>query len=491
MDLRRAHRIPLGLLHPRGVIRHTLLVGGSASPAEAGGAVDAIVIAPSRVQSSDPSWRAICRATLRERLAEDGIAYVLSSAVTRPAIERLCRSAGLVVGPHWLHLPSVESGTFLVPPTVPALVSLLSIQIPVRRRLRRLLGLALAAPGVARAVRRWAPHVGFVARRAAAPPALDWLYGALGRPPSDSITLRLNWRRRDVPVVFTVHSGLDPRPLRIVKTAFDAATARRRAAESAIVSALGPAAERSGALVPAFAPIVGEPPRPLSVQGVLDGESFASLLWSRPARLRQLVEPVAAWLLRWNLATRRSAIVGADELAARVVEPVALVLPPGPSLADYLAWLAALARRAATRPMPRVVTHGDLSMKNVLLLSGGRLGIIDWEEAQTEGFPLTDLVYTIYEAAVAAHGYDTGPTVLRRCFAADGEHSGWVRKLVRAQAAALDLDSVQLELCVHATWGMHAANEAARLNDEVPRPFRSNLSWVMERRDSLGAWLTN
>ena len=65
-----------------------------------------------------------------------------------------------------------------------------------------------------------------------------------------------------------------------------------------------------------------------------------------------------------------------------------------------------------------------------------------------------------------------------------------MRDLVRAHASALGLDAPQLELCVHAAWVMHAANEATRLVDEAPRPFRSNLSWVMERRESLRAWLT-
>lgn len=490
MNLTGPDRSLLALLHPSGVIVRTLLVGGSASPVEEEGTLDAITIAPSLRQSSDSSWRENCRRTLDQRLAADGIAYVLAPAVVRPRLEQLCRNAGLVVGPHWLHLPTVEYSTFLVPTTVASLRSLFSSQIPVHRRMRELLGLAVRAPGFVAAVRRCAPHVGFVARRPSAPPALDWLLRALGRPPSDSITLRFNWRRRDLPIVFTVHSGLDPRPVRIAKTAFDPETARRRAAESDITAVLRAEAERCGALMPAFAPIIGDPPFPLSAQGPLEGKSHAALLWSRPARMRELAEPIAGWLLRWNLATRRSAIVTPEELAVRIVEPAALALGSGRAQSDYLAWLADLAKRTAMRPMSWVATHGDLSMKNVFRLRNGQLGIVDWEEAQTTGLPLTDLVYAIYETAVAAYNYESGATVFDRCFTADGDHGSWARQLVRSHAAALGLDALQLEFCVHATWALHTANEAARLVDEAVRPFRSNLMWAMEQKESLRAWLT-
>ena len=47
--------------------------------------------------------------------------------------------------------------------------------------------------------------------------------------------------------------------------------------------------------------------------------------------------------------------------------------------------------RAAS--VPRVFEHGDLSHPNLIWLPTGRVGVVDWELAEEEGFPLHDLSF--------------------------------------------------------------------------------------------------
>jgi phosphotransferase family enzyme len=57
---------------------------------------------------------------------------------------------------------------------------------------------------------------------------------------------------------------------------------------------------------------------------------------------------------------------------------------------------------AAGQSMPLVLQHGDPGVWNMLATPRGRVAVLDWESAETEGIPLWDLFYFLRTYAVAA-----------------------------------------------------------------------------------------
>jgi hypothetical protein len=167
------------------------------------------------------------------------------------------------------------------------------------------------------------------------------------------------------------------------------------------------------------------------------------------------------WLCCWNSKTVRHV-----ELTPRLAEQ--LILSAARPLAGsidrasaYLEWLSGETGRLVGTKVPLVAAHNDLTMANVLADAAGIRSIVDWEAASIEGLPLTDLRYAVCDAAAAIGKCDRA-TAFRACFLERGAHR---QSLERSEAVLREVVGGPpdwLELCVHAGWLRHAANEQAR-----------------------------
>jgi aminoglycoside phosphotransferase (APT) family kinase protein len=107
------------------------------------------------------------------------------------------------------------------------------------------------------------------------------------------------------------------------------------------------------------------------------------------------------------------------------------------------------------------VEHGDLSHPNLIRLSDGRLGVVDWELAEPRGLPLHDLlVFLAYALSATTHARTTDEhlAAFRGFFTAD-----WPRLAVASYSAALGLERELLPALFVACWARYTAALLARL----------------------------
>jgi hypothetical protein len=367
------------------------------------------------------------------RLPPDGVALLRLPRRARAAV---AREAGLELGPAML-----EIGGRLVPAERGAVRWALGV-VPASARGR----LAALAPG-------WALGL--------ATPA------AIARPP-ESRPLAA-WLRAHGPGTSVVAAPgaaflLDGDRLRLAAKVGPGPRARRELTEARALAELGPAARAAGADVPEVVEEGELGGLPLLVTTGVEGRPASVLLAERPGRRDALVGQIADWLLRWNLATAAEATLSRELLEREV-------LAPARAVGTLVPELERLVRAVEGRPVKLVAAHNDLTTANVLV-AHGRLAVVDWDTAAPRALPLTDLVYAVADAEAATRDFAD------RVAATSREHEQRFKD-------ALGLDDAVADLCFHACWLRHAANEALRPEDET-RPFTKIVQMVKAGRIRMG-----
>jgi aminoglycoside phosphotransferase (APT) family kinase protein len=115
---------------------------------------------------------------------------------------------------------------------------------------------------------------------------------------------------------------------------------------------------------------------------------------------------------------------------------------------------------SASLPMP--LEHGDLSHPN-LLLSRGRLGVVDWETGRVHGVPGADAAVFLAFMAFArdgAHGLEPEAAAYGRHFLSQ---DGQGRQLLKGHLERAEIDPKWLDLILLATWTRYALHVFPRL----------------------------
>jgi aminoglycoside phosphotransferase (APT) family kinase protein len=405
----------LALLHPTGILRSAIVRGeetpnalSTGLPEDHGGPADLIVVGPNAEE------RETAR-ILEERLAPDGLAYVVSGQRAR---RRLARRAGLEVAVELVLIGDRAAPRFLVP----------------------------AQPQTV----RWAVRTLTSSRRALVAGRLPFI-GSL----APAAIVRKPGARRlaewlevdDCDVVLGHSTALVVRDGSLTRVA---KTGARAAAEKAALEQLGPAARAAGVAVPH---ILGETRLGdhVIIESGLQGRPAATVLARRPRDLDQLLGRIADWLVRWNSATAVEASITRELLERMVLEPARdLALE-----ADYASWLQRRSKEIEGMSVKLVDTHNDLTTANILVNGPAPLGVVDWESAASGGLPLTDLFYAAADAHAAADGFGNRVAAFRQSVQV-------VATAERRIDTALALEPRIADLCFHACWLGHAHNEASR-----------------------------
>ena len=378
---------------------------------------------------------------VRVRLPPDGVALLRLPARSRRAI---AREAELELGPAVL-----EIGGRLVPAERGAVRwALGAVAVSPRGRL------AALAPG-------WALGL-------AAP-------AAIARPPGSrplGAWLRAHGSGTSVVAARGAAFLLDGDRVSLAAKVGAGLPARRELSEGRALAELGPAARAAGADVPEAVEEGELAGRPLLVTTGLEGRPASVLLAERPGRRDALLERIAGWLLRWNLATASEAVVSRELLERELLAPARAAGLPD----SYVAELERRGRAAEGRPVRLVAAHNDLTTANVLVARDGRLAVVDWDTAAPRALPLGDLLYLLADAEAATRGF--ADRVAAFVAAPGGGHERRFRD-------ALGLDDAVADLCFHACWLRHVANESLR--EEATRPFLEIARAVATRRMRMGA----
>jgi hypothetical protein len=486
----------LELLHPDGVVKRPVVVGTNCPPQfpskslnEPGDGVDLVLLTPTVAECRINGWLEKAVQLMTQRLAADGVAYVMAPAAWRSRIKKLLQTHGLLIGPAIVHLPDPASNRLLLPLDPVMLRYVVSNLVRTSLWKRRLAIRAFQFFRSEKFLLRMLPSVGFVGRRVGARPLFDWLFrldGDIHRP--RGVVATTSWRGTDDGVVLHRFSGSGARPSAVAKV-FCGTMAGDCTCEAAVLARLGPAARNSGADVPE--PLVTRQigNRRVLLQTAVGGQSVAALLASKPNRLMEVIACVGSWLECWNHSSMVVKPLDADQMNRKLLAPAALLAPLLQQGEEYMDWLKMRCAGMEGVSVPLVSTHNDLTMWNVFLDEQGGLGVVDWKTGREEGLPLVDFLYAVTDAVAAAHDYSNRPRAFEASFAPEGTHMPAVAQIERRLRDRVQVPVDFSELCFHACWVHHAANEHRSSKPSEPRPFLEIVRWLAMHRSLIRSWV--
>lgn len=241
--------------------------------------------------------------------------------------------------------------------------------------------------------------------------------------------------------------------------------------EARVLERLGPGARSAGAAVPHVLGTGEVAGRRVHLQSFVPGHSAARVLATRPARAAEVFERLAGWILRWNRLTQTLRPLEEQALERDLLAFARLLAPRFPEGEAYVTRLGALCSQVQGEPTSRVATHNDLTTFNLLLENGGGLGVVDWEGAREDGYPLADLLYAATDVVCAADGYRDRVAAWKACFTPGGAFAERVGRARASLEQALGLSAAAAALSVHACWLGHAADEHRSAAPDAARPF--------------------
>jgi hypothetical protein len=285
-----------------------------------------------------------------------------------------------------------------------------------------------------------------------------------------------SWRHARESIVLHRFAGADANPSAVVKFG-RAVEPGSQPSEAATLERLGPGARKAGAKVPQPQLLDKIGGRRALLQEFIGGRSAAALLTDQPYRMDDLMERVADWLKCWNLETRVIRIPKRD-LMDEVLAAADFLAPRVKAGIEYRNWLT---RECASLqvPVPLVATHNDLTVWNILVDEQGRLGIVDWEAAREEFFPLVDFYYVMLDAVVTTR-HMKRVEAFRACYAPGGTYIHVVDGILDGMKKSLQISPPWAEMSMHACFLYHAANEARAAGSGGPRPFMEIVEWLAQ-----------
>jgi hypothetical protein len=348
-----------------------------------------------------------------------------------------------------LHVPDPQHTRHIAPIGTPAERYLLSGGIPMTQ-LKRFLALAAGAPG-----RRLFGPSGAVYRHRAQDQLARWLFELDGAPPEGgSCLLTLTGRDPRGALLYRFRDGASA-PDAVAKISPHARDEIRGLRE------IAPQAARAGVRVPELLGATELGAVPCALQSVVAGRGADRLVEDGSLTAEELQALVGRWLESWSRSTAHVCELGEAEVERFVFAPLAQIPALATGHAAYLDHLRALAAGAIGRRCPLVAAHGDLTAANIVVAGHADIGVVDWEASADASLPLADFLYAAVDAVAARGAYADRPGAFLSCFAPGGDAAYPVERLRSQLAGALALDNVLQELCFHACWLHHAANESA------------------------------
>ncbi|HEX5258784.1 MAG TPA: hypothetical protein VFW35_08385 [Sphingomicrobium sp.] len=418
-----------------------------------------MVLTITRAQCRDVAQRAAMIQKALAALEVDGVIWVDAPGRWRSAVAANFRAAGLEIGAPVAWRPRGSA-------SVEFALADRGLRFALDRghvseRWRTILAVLRYLPWGRPMLLRLLPGIGFSAFRDGTAP-FGWLVDRLDSAHGADVALLTNWRAEEAPFLVFALGTNETLVAKRGGKGFEA----RISHEAAMLEQLRPGLANAGLHVPRV--VDHHRTRHFSslIESDVPGRPIAGLI--REGHHRQLgaiIDRLADWLSRWNRATVRQV-----ELTAALSEQ--LILSPAREVAqhEYLAWISGQTERLVGRKVPLVGAHNDLTMANVLGDRSAILSVVDWEAASTDGLPLADFYYAACDAAACLAGGDR-LAAFQACFLEDGEIRQLVEKCEKPLRAMAAAPVEWLELCVHATWLRHAANEQARSSSRADGTF--------------------
>jgi hypothetical protein len=330
------------------------------------------------------------------------------------------------------------------------------------------------------------PTVGFAAFRADTLP-FSWLLSRFDGTPAGAL-VATSWRQTEASALVFGFAGSDPTPALVAKQAppSKSATASH---EADMLSEVAPFAQQAGVGVPRLIDFIDELGQTYVLETGVSGRPVSQSLAHRPAELPTIVHKLSSWLEAWHQNSVRRAVLTAADCEEMILEPARLLAEGLHFGAEYLAWLEGASARLVGTEVPWVQTHNDLTMANVLQDDEGRIHVVDWEAARDRGLPLADFWYSACDAATACGTQDRA-TMFNHCFLEGGALNELVASHDRRLREIVGGPPEWVELCFHACWLQHAANEQSQRMADEDSPFLAIVNALAESALDYERFLT-
>ena len=475
---------PIELLHPDGGARAKRRLGSGWSPVPGqpesppvSSPLDLVVIAPGPLELRDPNFLRLAADVLDDELDADGLGYLLAPPRWRARLLSRLRRSDLREQLALAHWPRLGPEGYLLPLGGPGLEFGFRALASGRRLLSAVAAL-MPVPVLRLAARSLAP-TGCVLRAAGARPLLEWMEGSSALP--EQVAIRYRWGTKGGTAVVFCFGSRSPVPSRVGKVGLSGSSGARLHAEAEALASLRRSATAAGARVPDARIIMTRAGRPVMVGSYLPGRRAAQLLRAGTMTVADVLARLGAWLEQWNALSRIPGAIDAAWLQHHLLAPAMRLVPLLPNGHAYLTWLRGQVERAASRGLPGVASHNDLTMVNVLLQKELQPAILDWETAGSCGLPLADLCYAAVDAVASARRRVSRAAAYRRCFLDDGPERRLIAGLVERARQACGLSADLVPLCLHGCWVRHADNETKVTSTDHPRPFLKVLQLMAEQ----------
>ncbi|MDX1416290.1 MAG: aminoglycoside phosphotransferase family protein [Candidatus Promineifilaceae bacterium] len=135
--------------------------------------------------------------------------------------------------------------------------------------------------------------------------------------------------------------------------------------------------------------------------------------------------------------------------------------------------------------LPLVFTHGDLSHPNVMWLDEHQPAVVDWELADPQGLPGTDLFMFLTYIAFARHKTRSSGNYLPAFQEAFFSDEAWAQPYIKSYAHALRLEVETLKALFILTWLRYSASLLNRIQ-EAPQTSgklgAKTAAWIRDNR---------
>jgi Ser/Thr protein kinase RdoA (MazF antagonist) len=473
--------------HPDGRAAVVQVVGSGAVgvglPAASTGTdgVDLLVVAPSRSEARTNGWFDEVLEASRTKLTANAVVYVVAdrrgrrrahAALKRNSLRRIFAVA---------HVPDRRRTRYLVPLVDGIAAAGFRSMVAVWPRRRRALAFFLRIPGLNRVFELTAANVGLVTQPIGAGPPFRWLSRLRGvqvEPP----VIAANGRDDDQFVLLAPY-GAERGFVAKIRNG----VAPELRSEAVNLDELGPAVRGAGARLPDARTIVSVDGRTVLVETVVPGTPVAPLLAGNPKAFDRVITVLVDWLEVWHRTTAAPRRPATGELDTYILEPADAIAPLLRDGKRYLDFLEQRCRAVERLQVPFVAVHNDLTMFNVLL-DETRLALVDWEAAGDRGLPLTDFAYAMVDAVAATGRYEDRVQAFRDSFMSASRFSRSIATAQLRLVSELEIAPEVAELCLHACWLRHAANDQQRRAAQRDGSF---VDIVAELAASVTSWTSS
>jgi len=209
--------------------------------------------------------------------------------------------------------------------------------------------------------------------------------------------------------------------------------------------------------------------RPILVETALVGEPMD------PPTIRRNPKGCCIALMEWLIDVQLATCVTPDpdriwfeKLVKEPFEYMREKFPISEQEEHFLNWTWEQVKQISDAKIPLVFEHGDLSHPNVMLLDDGKVGVVDWEQADPQGLPGVDLFFFLTYVAFARYQAREKDNYLTAFKSAFWGRSAWAIPHINSYAERLKLPRSTLTPLFVLSWFRYIINQLKRLGYIAP-----------------------